>query len=199
MYKISFYFSFSFLFPFFFSFSFLPSLSRCSLSLFPPQIRALSLSSNFIFFFSKFLKLQSSISFSSDVRLTRAWYHWKALDERNNLSGGLSPETAGIRRKIRRKVRFSWVSPEFLFPSCFWRKEHRHRVREGPNYRTGVGQPSCRRISPENAPPPPPFTLAAVARRRRPPFLKLVEGFCRGQRGQQKPSRISPIRRSVSV
>ena len=55
MYKISFSFSFSFLFPFFFSFSFLPSLSRCSLSLFPPQIRAPSLSPLILFFF-KILK-----------------------------------------------------------------------------------------------------------------------------------------------
>ena len=199
MYKILFSFFFFFSFSFFL-FLFLSSFSLplLTLSLFPSNSSSLSLSS-ILFFFQISLKLQSSITFSSDVRLTRAWYHWKALDERNILSGGLSPETAGIRRKIRRKVRFSWVSPDSLFPSCFWGNEHRHRAREGPNYRTGVGQPSCRRISPENAPPPPPFTLAAVARRRRPPFLKLVEGFCRGRRGQQKPSKISPIRRSVSV
>ena len=77
-----------------------------------------------------------------------AWYRWKALDERNNLSGGFLLETAGIRRESSATA----------------------AVR-----------------------------LAAVARRHRHPFLKFFEGFCRGSRGHQKPSRISPVRRSVSV
>ena len=140
-------FLFLFLFPFsffFFSLFVPPPLHSLSLTL----SLSLSLSVSLSSIFQKFPKLQTPITFSSDVRLTRAWYHWKALDERNNLSGGLSPETAGIRRKTHAAAALRPV---------------------------------------------------AVARRRRPPFLKFFDGFCRGSRGQQKPSRISPIRRSVSV
>ena len=137
------YFSFFLFFFFFFFFFFSPSPGYClrpSLSL----SRSLSL----LFIFKNSLKFQTATTFSSDVRLTRAWYRWKGVDGRNNLSSGLPPETARIRR---------------------------NRIAAAA------------------------LRLVAVARRRRPSVLKIFEGFCRGSRGQQKPSRISPIRRSVSV
>ena len=140
-----------FIFPLPFLFLFLFPFSFFFFSLFvPPPLHSLSLSLSVSLspIFQKFPKLQTPITFSSDVRLTRAWYRWKALDERNNLSSGLPPETARIRRNS--------AAAAALRP-------------------------------------------VAVARRRWPPFLKFFDGFCRGSRGQQKPSRISPIRRSVSV